>query len=503
MAISMKRFVDITSGSLPPGASDRELILRLVTTSSGLNNQVKPDIVYECTSADDVLGLFGSASNEYKIASKYFGFISLSATKAQKISFWRPLPKIEEVTMCTVKSYPEVDGEPDLENPTPNHITVAAWEAIRDRLNENNKDVPVSEGGTGLYWNVEGDIAYDDPEVTQHGDDIVTSLTKMADTSDNFATLMFVTQPKMVLNQASYPLPIGEDGQDVPYSSSSEANAVASWINGGNYRFRAVFHVDIESIAEQTGSITWQKKTGADSYLQQIKYPCCTAVLDDAFANVSEEGASLGTTYPGWLTCALLASTKYSRANSTIIQEFKALNSEDMVVTCKCDSLYNILTGLNVNFYGQTQKAGQLMAFYMEGYNLDGTDTSVGDNEIWLKDRITTEVFNRFVKCNKVPAGAVGRAIIKTAINGVIAEGLNNLSVQPEKTISDEDKAAIIQNTGATDAPAQIYTQGYYLDVRDGDNERAGAGIRRVVDYILYYSTGEGIRKVTGSHVMV
>lgn len=443
MAISMKKFVNITSGSLPAGASDRELILRLVTKSSGLNNQVQPDIVYECTSVDDVLGLFGSAAPEYKIASKYFGFISLSATKAQKISFWRPKPQSDDY----------------------------------------------------------------------HGDDIVTSLTKMADTSDNFATLMFVEQPKMEIGQNAYPLPVDGEGQDVPYSSSTEANAVATWIHGGNYRFRAVFHVDIDKLAVQTGPITWQQVMGTDgtvdgpgsavAYLKQIKYTCCTAVLDDAFANVDDQGVELGTTYPGWLTCSLLASTKYSRTNSTIIQEFKALNDAGMVVTCKCDSLYNILTGLNVNFYGQTQKAGQLMAFYMEGYNLDGTDTSVSDNEIWLKDRITTEVFNRFVKCNKVPAGAVGRAIIKAAINGVISEGLNNLSVQPEKTISDSDKAAIIQNTGATDAPAQIYTQGYYLDVRDGDDERAGAGIRRVVDYILYYSTGEGIRKVTGSHVMV
>lgn len=435
MAISMTKWVDITSGSLPAGASDRELILRLITKSSGLNNQVSPDVVYECTSAADVLGLFGAGSDEYKIAQKYFGFISLSATKAQKISFWRPNPGTEAES-----------GE----DPVP-------------------------------------------------AEDIVTSLTKMADTSDNFGTLMFVDEPKKVLGDFTYGEP------DETAHTTTEANNVATWINGGNYRFRAVFHVELDKIATQTGPITWTKVEGAEDYLKQISYPCCTAVLDDAFANIVDiDGTPTPvSTKPGWLTTALLASTRYSRSNSTIIQEFKALNSADMIVTCKTDSLYNILTSLNVNFYGQTQKAGQLMAFYMEGYNLDGTDTSVCDNEIWLKDRITTEVFNRFVKCNKVPAGLVGNAMIKSAILGVISQGLNNLAVQPEKTIEDSDKAAIIQNTGDESAPGEIYTNGYYLDVRDGDTERAGNGKRRVVDYILYYSTGEGIRKVTGSHVMV
>lgn len=82
----MKKYVDITSGTAGvSAAARRNMGARVFTTSE----KVGFGHVKEFTSADQVMSYFGSDSDEYKFAVKYFGFISKSVTKATKISFAR------------------------------------------------------------------------------------------------------------------------------------------------------------------------------------------------------------------------------------------------------------------------------------------------------------------------------------------------------------------------------------------------------------------------------
>lgn len=82
MAISFKKYVDITSG-VGAGASvkNRELIGRIFTSSSKL----PMDVLLEATSADDVGDYFGTNSNEYERAKFYFSWISKLTTRAKKL----------------------------------------------------------------------------------------------------------------------------------------------------------------------------------------------------------------------------------------------------------------------------------------------------------------------------------------------------------------------------------------------------------------------------------
>jgi len=86
MAISFKRYVDITSGvGGGAGVRMRDLILRLFTTSP----RVPAGSVVEMTSADDAKTYFGTGSAEYLRTLFYFGFISKLITSPKKISFSR------------------------------------------------------------------------------------------------------------------------------------------------------------------------------------------------------------------------------------------------------------------------------------------------------------------------------------------------------------------------------------------------------------------------------
>lgn len=86
MAIDFNQYVDITSGV--GGAAviaERELIGRIFTTNTALS---VGDVVEYSTTAE-VLAVFGSTSDEYKIAQFYFGWISKNITSPKKISFAR------------------------------------------------------------------------------------------------------------------------------------------------------------------------------------------------------------------------------------------------------------------------------------------------------------------------------------------------------------------------------------------------------------------------------
>lgn len=86
MAINFKKYVKIVSGvGGAAAASRRDLGLRVFTANPVLAyNQV-----VVCTTADDVMALFGSKSAEYAVAAGYFGYISKSITQAKQISFAR------------------------------------------------------------------------------------------------------------------------------------------------------------------------------------------------------------------------------------------------------------------------------------------------------------------------------------------------------------------------------------------------------------------------------
>ena len=90
MAISIKRYVDITSGvSGGAGVPRRDLGLRLLTTSE----QCPVDDVLEFSSADQVAAYFGATTPEAKQAAFYFGYVGAQVTRPKLISFARFVEK--------------------------------------------------------------------------------------------------------------------------------------------------------------------------------------------------------------------------------------------------------------------------------------------------------------------------------------------------------------------------------------------------------------------------
>ena len=84
MSISQSRYVDIQTRATPAEVVNRkELIACLFTNSPVLSTSEIADF----TSADAVKTRFGDQSNEYKIARKYFSYVSKTNVRPTKITF--------------------------------------------------------------------------------------------------------------------------------------------------------------------------------------------------------------------------------------------------------------------------------------------------------------------------------------------------------------------------------------------------------------------------------
>lgn len=160
------------------------------------------------------------------------------------------------------------------------------------------------------------------------------------------------------------------------------------------------------------------------------------------------------------------------------------------------------LDGLNINYNGQTQKAGSKIEFYQDGFLADGTDMAVYANEIWLKDAMSTEILNLEIAVDKIPANIDGIGQVAGILQGVINEALNNGVISVGKELTNTQKAYITQLTGDNTSWQSVQLNGYILDVELAQNVVNGT-TRYIAEYTLIYSKGDSIRKVEGRHILI
>ena len=84
MAIDINKYVKIVSGKPTTNAAVRRNLIANVFTQ---NDAIAHRGMVSFTESDDVKEVFGSDSDEYKFATKYFGFVSKSITRADSLAF--------------------------------------------------------------------------------------------------------------------------------------------------------------------------------------------------------------------------------------------------------------------------------------------------------------------------------------------------------------------------------------------------------------------------------
>ena len=495
MAISFKKYVDITSGV--GGATlvqRRDLIGRLFIT----NELLPPSAFIEFTSAEQVGEYFGTTSEEYLRSVAYFAFISKNITRAQKISFARwvdadvaPMIFGTKFTTTLAEFQAIVDGSFTLNiSPDSNVISglnfstalsfadVATlieaginaqvgtmWTAATVTYNAVSggfdfvggdavaATISAAPGGVGtellalIGWLP--DAIFADGALTQS---VTDALTESADASDNFGSFLFL-----------------------PTLTITEIVEAATWNDLQNFKYMYTVPV---------------LKIDAQSYYDDLNG------IGGVGITISETAGE----YPEQDPMVVFAATNYEAENSVQNFMFQIFDAQTASVTTTLES--DQFDAIRTNYYGRTQTAGQFIEFYQRGLLMGGAtdalDINTYANEIWLKDANGAAIMNLLLSLARVSANAQGKVQLITVLQGVVDQALENGTISVGKTLNDIQKLFIGEKSGDPDAWYQVQNIGYWLDV---EIEQDGIEFKAV--YVLIYSKDDVIRKVEGAQVLI
>jgi len=501
MAISLDRYVDITSGvGAASSVATRELIGRFFTA-----NTLLPTNSYrEFTSSEQVGEYFGFSSDEYNRAVFYFAWVSKNITAPQKISFARynaadtapqifGAPGTQSIGLwtpittgafsLTIAAHTEAFTGLDFSGAA-NLAAVAAiiqtavrasdaaaqwasavvtFDATRSCFNftggaVGEAAISVTAGGGGndiaqlLGWiNPESTIISDGAE----GKSVAETLTFSTDQSDNFGSFTFM-----------------------PTLSEDDIVAAATWNNARNVEFMYSVRCTSSNAEDLSNA------------LEDIGGVCLTL-------------APISTEFPEQVPMMILAATDYTALNSTQNYMFQIFNLTASVSTDANADLYD---GYNVNYYGQTQSAGQVVEFYqrgvMMGLPVDPADQNTYANEIWLKDTAESAILTLLLALSKVSANSKGRSQILAVLQSVINQAILNGTISVGKPLTPTQKLYIAEQTGDAKAWYQVQNQGYWVDVRIVPYTEDSVTKYKAV-YTLIYSKDDIIRKVEGRDILI
>ncbi len=499
MAISFDRYVRITSGvGAGAAVARRELIARFFTTAS----EAPTGMVLEFTGADDVGEYFGTTSPEFLRAQFYFGFVSKNISRPRRISFAR---------WAMTDSAAQIFGTA---HDTLNQIQAITAGTFSLTLGGSTESL------TALDFS--GNSSFTDVAST-----LQTAIRTGTGTAFSGATVTYNPTAKR------FELTAGEMGANVVTVAAGSANDAAGalgWLTG------AIFSngVAAESIADVLGAsaelsnnfgsfafvptltteqitqaATWNSTRNVLFQYHVSVTPTDAAAVSAALIGLAGAGMTLNTNalsneYPEVLPMAVLAATNYNRRAAVQNYMFQTANLTATVTTNADANLYD---RLRVNYYGQTQTAGQLREFYQRGV-LGGGSTAPRDmntyaNEQWLKDDAGARIMSLLLALPRVSANQRGRGQLLSVIQGTINQALLNGSISVGRTLTDIQRIFITEQSGDERAFQQVQTSGYWVNAIIESFQTTDNRTEFRASYTLIYAQDNVIRMVEGTHTLI
>lgn len=502
MSISFTRYVQIISGvGGGAGVRTRDFILRLMSNSP----RVPITGIVEMDNAADVGTYFGTTSPEYLRAVFYFAFISKSITAPKKISFARYADAAtaariygttaarlasqftgittgsfkltigaftQDVTGLNFSSATTMSNVATILQTAIQAVTAggANWTAATVTYNSTAQRfelvggtvgvaaVAVAPAATGVA--VAGLLGWSAGAVFSPGVAIHTALDDfiaMSQGNDNFGSFAFI-----------------------PQLSTSDVATVALQNDSLNVKF--LYTVGIVASDAATLYAALQGVGGVALTLSPI-----------------------ATEYPELLPSAALAATDYTRRKS--VKNYMFQQAGGLTPSVTDNGTADTMDNQRVNYYGQTQTAGQFIAFYQRGVMMglatDPVDINTYVNEAWLKDAAGAEIMSLLLSVEEVPANEDGRAQLIGILQGVISRALLNGVISVGKALSPIQKLYIGNLTGDALAWQQVYRTGFWLNGAFQSFVTVDGRTEWKFVYTLIYSKDDTVRKVEGSHVLI
>tara|TARA_R110000851_G_scaffold331777_2_gene506490 strand:- start:720 stop:2198 length:1479 start_codon:yes stop_codon:yes gene_type:complete len=492
MSISSNRYVNIVSAV---GGGDavptRELLLRLFTA----NERVPTGAVLNFSSSTLETSLreyFGSASEEFKRAAYYFGFISKLATSPKNIQFSRftdvntsaqvfgsKLPLLSVLNAVTAGAF---------------NITLAGVEFNVTAL-DFSADTTYAEVASALQTAVQATggamsattVAFDASRTTFDFD--------TNGTADGEISFTVVTAG--LLDSLGF-------GENATFSNGVTAQTVTDALStstslSNNYgSFDFIPALTNDQIVERATFANGRNVEFMN--LQRVLTTNRSTIsgLVGGFASTGLILAPLASEYPELLPAAILASLNYERPAASA--NFMYYTDSRLTPSVLTDVEADANDALGVNYYGQTQEAGVNVSFFQRG-RLTGGATApkamgVHANEQWLKSYLKSQFLSMFLALQQVSADLAGQSIGISYLDAGIALALSNGSISVGKTLTTTQINFITQITGNSTAYLEVQSRGYWYDVTTNAADNT-------MDYLLVYAKRDSVDKVNGRHSLI
>lgn len=503
MPINSNRYVDIVSSL--GGASDvppKELILRIITTTPIHSDE---PLEFQKTELDQIGDIFDSKSDEYKMASFYFSFISKQGTTPKKIQYqyWHKdgtkaqifggkFKYVDASVSEFVKKFPSKykikityagtayeSGEMDFTGKTKlNELAKVIEDAVKTTLNTATvKYDPVT---LSFKLNTEKD---------DNG-----SISVESDTIDFLSAIGFTREVGAQFISGSK----GETVTEMLDRTTSVSN------NYGSLVFAVDFKGDTKSLEY---AANWVSGRDVEFMLFVEATPDNVDDLATKLSKYASTGITINKTtgeYPHILPAAILASQDFTLVNTSANYMFqKSSLLTPSVINDKEADKYD---GLKVNYYGRTQENGSNLDFYQRGVLQGGSNSpqamGVHANEQWLKGYLKSQFLNMFLALQEVPANDTGEMIAMSYINQAIIMGVANGTIISGKSLTTTQINYISEITGDNTAFNTVIKKGYWYSVTVGVDNQNGV-MTNVLKYLLVYSKSDAISKIEGRHILI
>ena len=489
MAIPQTKYVNIISAvGGTSQVSQRDLIGRVFTNSS----LVPAGAVLEFAGLDAVGNWFGTESDEYAFAAKYFGYISKSGNVPQKISFAlhsteakpaRLYGKSKATTLAYLQTLTNADITFSVGGTsyTAESINLSSATSFADVADAIVSGLPSGATSAINSFTYEADL----------GRFVLTSVATGSDATIGYATGSLA---------ATLGLSEGSNGAIL-----SDGSAITTGLNAlkesAELTNNFLSFTYLSSIAgEEEAIAAWVKA-------QNVRYMWSLGVTSanaSTMASALSEYDGVGLTLNAdcvFLPMAIAAAINYDLPNASVDFMYQQAAGITASVTSAEDQ--EAYDAIRVNYYGTTQQAGNLISFYQDG-KLQGSIASMGIyvNEAWLKDALFTSILNLRLSLDSLPANETGLAYVKTAIQEIIGKAQNNGVISAGKTLDATQKAYVGQITGDKNAWQSLQSIGYWLSASVEKYTEDGTE-KYKVSYLLVYAKGDSINFVDGKDILI
>lgn len=525
MSIRFTKYIAITSVvGAAAQVPQRQWCARVFTT----NPLVGPNAILQFASSTDVGTFFGTASEEYQRAVNYFDYLSPLGVKPQVIQFARYVVTSQpatiygdndEAVLATLKAITAglLSFKFGATQVNLTGITFAAAATLTDVASELQTAIRAAVGAPNgeltnatVTWNAQAqafDFAASPTGVVTESFQVVAP-TGVVPATDVAAAMGWYVSQGALVNDAAV---------------AESAVAGFNRVNSLNNNCGEIVYTDTAALVLADVTAVGQANAALNVvYIFRVYVtPADWTAWQAALAGIAGMGLEYedvavtgGRQYIEMLPMSIHASINFNAVNGAVGFMYKQNAVYTASVTT--DPLSDALDAARVNYYGQTQTAGQNISFYQRGVLQGGatspTDSTVFANEQWFKDMCGANLMNLQLSVGQIPANQRGQTMCDVTLQGQAATATQpasgielavlNGTISANSTLSLAQQTYITQQTGSATAWQQVQTIGYWKG-----STITSAVVNGVTtytyNYTIIYRKDDVIKTIVGSHQLI